>query len=156
MDIMQKAELLDKHLHLFTDNFYTNIPLAEKLFSRNTYLTGTINNKRSKRMCKEAFQHKIGAKDSVYFRKNEILLVVFKQAAKRKPVYVLTTAGDAEETNVTSKRSLGVKPLLIHTYNQFMGGVDNSDKSIYHLVPGYVPMLLRIANCFKLKSKRNF
>lgn len=131
-DIMQKANLLDKHYHLFTDNFYTKIPLAEKLVDRNTYITGTIN-RNSKFLCKQALQEKLEARQTIYFRKDQVLLVGFKQAASRKPVFVISTASHAEDGNVRSKKGLvGLKPLLIHKYNQYMGGVDNSDKSIYH------------------------
>lgn len=48
-------------------------------------------------------------------------------------MFVISTASNAEYGNVRSKKGLeGIKPLLIHKYNQFMGGVDNSDKSMYH------------------------
>lgn len=48
-------------------------------------------------------------------------------------MFVILTASRAEDGNVYSKNGLvGMKPLLIHMYNQFIGGVDNSEKSIYH------------------------
>lgn len=132
LHIMQKANLLDKNYHLFTDQFYTKYPTAKKLFDRKTHLTGTIN-KRSKYLPKDLTNHKLAAKESIYFRKSEVLLVGFKQKATRKPVYLLTTACHAEDILVRSKKGLeGVKPCVIHKYNQDMGGVDVSDKSIYH------------------------
>lgn len=129
---MEKANLLNKHYHVFTDQFYTKYPLAKKLFDRKTYLTGTIN-KISKHLCKTTVSERLGARESIYCRKEEVLLVVFRQKVTRKPVYVLTTACHAEDQHVRSKKGLeGVKPLVIHRYNQYMGGVDVFDKSIYH------------------------
>lgn len=110
-EVMQKPNLLDNHYHLITDNFYTKIPLAEKLVDRNNYITGTIT---SKFLCKEALQAKLEARQTIYFRKDEVLLVGFKQAVKRKAVFVILTASHADDGNVRSKKGLlGIKPLLI-------------------------------------------
>lgn len=130
---MTKTNLLDKHYHLFTDNFYTKLPLAEVLLAKNTYLTGTVN-KNTKDLPKSVIQAKLGAPDSIYFRKGPILLVGYKQKATRKSVYLLTTGCHAEDKIIRSRKGLEVKkPVLIHKYNLFVGGVDLKDKSIYHL-----------------------
>ena len=42
MDLMRKANVLDKGYHLFTDNFYTKPALAETLLGAGTLLTGTV------------------------------------------------------------------------------------------------------------------
>lgn len=129
---MEKSNLLNKYYHVFVDQFYTKLPLAKKLFDKKTYLTGTVN-KASKHLCKTTLNQKLGACESIYCRQEEVLMVGFRQKANRKPVYVLTTACHAEDRHVVSKKGLnGVKPLVIHKYNQYMGGVDVSDKSIYH------------------------
>ena len=39
-------DLLDKGHHLFTDRYYTSIPLLQHLSSHNTSMTGTINKSR--------------------------------------------------------------------------------------------------------------
>jgi hypothetical protein len=132
---MEKSRLLDKGYHVFTNNFYTKIPLAEELLRRKTYMTGTIN-KKSKHLSKQVKTGttELGERESLYYRKGEMLLVGFRQTVTRKPVIVLTTAYHAEDKIIRSKKGLvGRKPALIHNYNQSMGGVDVSDKSVYHL-----------------------
>lgn len=116
--------------HLFTDNFYTKVPLAEKLLDRDTFLTGTVN-KNSKLLTNTLKNTNLGERESVYFRKGEVLLVSYKQRRTGKSVFVLTTATHAED-KITKSNLEGMKPVVIDRYNQFMGGVDVSDKAIYH------------------------
>lgn len=133
MELMEKGDLLDKGHHLFTDQFYTKIPLALKLLERNTYLTGTIN-KNSQYLAPSLKTTILGAEQSCYFRHKDVLLVSYKQFTSRKPVFALTTACHAEDKLVKSKKGREFKkPILIDKYNQYMGGVDVSDKAVYHL-----------------------
>lgn len=48
---MEKANLLNKHYHVFTDQFYTKYPLAKKLVDRKTYLTQQKPSIRSLSTC---------------------------------------------------------------------------------------------------------
>uniref|UniRef100_A0A1B6D3M0 PiggyBac transposable element-derived protein domain-containing protein n=1 Tax=Clastoptera arizonana TaxID=38151 RepID=A0A1B6D3M0_9HEMI len=129
---MEKSNLLAKYYHVFLDQFYTKVPLSKKRLDRKTYMTGTVN-KNSKYLCKSVTSAKLEAKESIYFRREETLLVGFRQKATRKPVYILTTACHAEDKLIKSKKGLeSIKPIVIDKYNQYMGGVDVSDKSIYH------------------------
>ncbi|XP_054259917.1 uncharacterized protein LOC128984606 [Macrosteles quadrilineatus] len=131
---MEKSGLLDKGHHLFTNQFYTKVPLALKLHERNTYFTGAIN-KNSQYLATTLKNTELEAVQTLYFRHKNILFVSSKQNASRKSVFTLTTACHAEDNFVQSKKGLeAVKPVLIHMYrpNQYMSGVDVSDKSIYH------------------------
>lgn len=65
---MTKARLLDKNFPLFTDNFYTKLPLAQKLIDRQTYLSGTMN-KNTKDLSKTRLQTEVEVKQSMHFRK---------------------------------------------------------------------------------------
>lgn len=66
-------------------------------------------------------------------RKGDILLLAYQEKKGRKPVYCLTTGCYAEDSVVVSKSGKEkIKPKLIQNYNLLMGGVDCSDKSIYH------------------------
>lgn len=133
MEVMTRSNLLDKGYHLYTDNFYTKVPLAERLLERTTFITGTIN-KKSKFLSKTVQQTKLGERETIYFRKGKLLLVAYRQKVSRKPVLVITTGFHAQDGLVTSKKGLvGRKTLLIHNYNQHMGGVDVSDKCVYAL-----------------------
>uniref|UniRef100_A0A1B6DPN4 PiggyBac transposable element-derived protein domain-containing protein n=1 Tax=Clastoptera arizonana TaxID=38151 RepID=A0A1B6DPN4_9HEMI len=133
LEVMEKSSLIDKGHHLFTDNFYTKVPLATKLFNRNTYLSGIIN-KRSTFLPETVMKAKLPPKESLYFRQGNVLIINFRQAITRKPVFLISTATHAEDIMVWSKKSkvVGVKPVVINKYNQFIGGVNVSDKQAYH------------------------
>jgi hypothetical protein len=132
LDLLTKCNLLGKGYHLFTDNWYTKIPLAEALLKEKTYLTGTVR-KRSKGLSKSLLNRNLGVGETVYFRKKNVLLVGYKEKKKRKPVYCLTTACHAEDVQVRSKGGReAIKPVLIANYNAYMGGVDVKDKTMYH------------------------
>ncbi|XP_054259410.1 uncharacterized protein LOC128984146 [Macrosteles quadrilineatus] len=131
---MDRCNLLRKRYHLFTDNYYTKLPLARSLYEAKSYLTGTVN-KRSKELSKTVLQAKLCVGESLYFRKgNEnILLLKFKEKATRKPVHLISTACHAENVEVNRGYDVVTKPMVIHRYNQHMGGVDSKEKSIYHV-----------------------
>lgn len=103
LELLTKSQLLDKGYHLFTDNWYTKIPLAEILIARDTYLTGTIN-RRSKGLSTTVISKKLGPRESIYFREGELLLVGFCEKKTRKPVYCLTTGCHAEDKIVRSRK----------------------------------------------------
>lgn len=120
---------------MYTDNWYTKLPLARELLTRNTFLTGTVN-KNTKDLSINVKNKKLGVEQSVYYRykHGKILLVKYKQKATRKPVFLISSGCHAEDRLITSKHGLkAVKPIMINNYNLNMGGVDNSDKSLYHL-----------------------
>lgn len=133
LHLLNKCYLLNKGYHLYTDNYYTKLPLAKKLLQHETYITGTVN-KRSKELSKSVLDAKLQPETSIYFRKQGVLLVGYKQKKKRKPVYLITTGYPADDRVVKSKKSgiEAIKPSLINEYNLHMGGVDSKDKSIYH------------------------
>lgn len=100
---------------------------------KKTFLTGTVNRK-TKDLSKSLINQNLGAQQSIYFRRGAVLLVGYKQKPTRKPVYLITTGCHTEDKLIQSRCGLqAVKPIVIHKYNMSMGGVDNSDKSIYHL-----------------------
>lgn len=121
MYLMRKCGLLEKGYHLFMDNFYTKLPVTQKLLDYKTYLTGTVN-KKSKDLSKKVIETKLEPLQSIYFRKKYILLVGYKQKEKRKPVYLITTGCYAKDDIVTSKSGRQAhKPILINEYNLHMG-----------------------------------
>lgn len=133
VDILEQSGLLGKGYNVFTDNYYTKLPLVRRLYSVNTYLTGTVN-KRSQGLPKAGLEVQLGAQESVYYRNQEVLFVGYKQKPTRKPVYLLSTAYHAEDGPIRSRSGIEAnKPLLIDKYNKLMGGVDCKDKSLFHL-----------------------
>ncbi|UYV72723.1 hypothetical protein LAZ67_10000406 [Cordylochernes scorpioides] len=66
-----------KGMHIYTDRFYTNAPLAQELSLFKCHLTGTINPGR-KGNCKEIKKPKISKGETLAYRKNNILLLSWK------------------------------------------------------------------------------
>lgn len=129
-DLLKKSHCLRKG---YPDNFYTKLPLARKLLSEKTYITGSIN-KNSKELPKTALRAKLGKEESIYFRNGKILFVGYKQKPTRKPVYMITTGCHADDKTICSRNGLeAIKPVVIDKYNLKMGGVDCKDKFYYHV-----------------------
>lgn len=95
--------MLDKGYHIFTDNFYTKIPLVKDLLDRDIFLAGTIN-KNSKFLCQVLKNSVLGERESLYFRQGDILLVGYRQQSKKKQVFDLSTATHAEDKIIKSKK----------------------------------------------------
>lgn len=131
--LLSMGNYLNKGYHLFTDNFYTSVELARFLYQKTTYLTGTIRRNR-KLVPKEA--KTVPVNEPKYFTNDPVLMCSFREKkSKKNPVILISTCSDTANVSVTKKRgnyeSIKNKPSMIHTYNQFMGGVDESDKMLY-------------------------
>lgn len=95
-------------------------------------MTSTIN-KNSKDISRNLVTKKMEPSETLYYRRNQILLVGYTQKKTCKPVYLLSTALSANNQIVKSKSGIeALKPKIINEYNLSMGGVDVKDKSIYH------------------------
>jgi hypothetical protein len=78
IELLRKCQLFGKGYHLYTDNFYTKLPLAKELLQKQVYLTGTIR-KNSRDIPKTLIDSKLTEKQTIYMRKNEYLLVGYKE-----------------------------------------------------------------------------
>ena len=132
MDLMRKANLLNKGYHLFTDNFYTKPVLATTLMQAGTLLTGTV---RANSRGLPTLPTKMDVGEVLNYRRQGMLLVAFREKrSQRKPVLMLSTATAAGMTEVHTGAGLDKqKPKCIAAYNKYMGGVDLSDRKIYHV-----------------------
>ncbi|KAG8261581.1 zinc finger protein [Homalodisca vitripennis] len=131
--LLEMAGLLNKGYHIFCDNFFTSLKLAKYLYSKCTFLTGTmrINRKGLPDSVKPKF--KVGEKK--YFKKNEMTLLAFREKqSQTKQVLVLTTDGTVEDEKRSKKFGNHIKttnkPKVIRRYNDFMGGVDGGDQML--------------------------
>ena len=107
VDLMEP--LLDMGYHLYTDNWYTAIPLAEFLSSRNTNITGTVRVNR--KFLPAGVKQKLPKGDSVAFRKNNLLCIGWHD---KKHVILLSTEGSSKMITYTSKRNREhTKPELV-------------------------------------------
>lgn len=131
--LLSLGNYLNKGYHLFIDNFFTSIHLAKGLLEKNTYLTGTIRRNR-KYIPNEAKFAQVG--QPKYFKNDKILMCSFRdKQTKKNPVILISTNCTTGNITVTKKKgnfqSVKEKPIIIHNYNQFMNGVDESDKMLY-------------------------
>ena len=134
VQLLTNSGLLNKGYHLVTDNYYTKPKLAQELFVQKTYLTGTVraNSKGLPDRLKTKKKLKVG--ERLYARNQELLVCAFRdKKSQKKNVMLLSSKFRARE--VSSKNSKGkeaIKPEIVAHYNAKMGGVDLSDKVIYH------------------------
>ena len=120
--------------HVYTDRFYTSIPLAEKLQDEGTAFTGTAI--RNRVGLPDAIRHPSRlTDDEVRAFCHKDMLALEWRAAKKNSVVMLSTDVTAESCSVTSW-STGrqvAKPKVVHNYNQCMNGVDRADQcTVYY------------------------
>lgn len=133
---MLETELHNKHYHQFTDNFYTKVPLANHLLVRKSYLTGNIR-KTSEFISQIIKLTNIGVGESLYyiyiipFYKAPCLFYNTRNAQPASQLYCFPRV--FMRRTVSRGGNVQVKPMVIGTYNQHMGGVDSYDKSVYHV-----------------------
>lgn len=130
-DLMSKAGLYGKGYHLFTNNSYTEVDLANFLRVRKTYLTGTI----SRNLISQLMEQTAVDEESFYIRNDKVLILNYLESAIRKPVALISTASHAGDQQVVSRgRVEGIKPTVVASYNQHMGDFErHRDKSVYHV-----------------------
>lgn len=132
MHLMEKSNLLGKGYHLLTDNFYTNILLAQKLWDKQTILTGTVRH-NSKQFPKD-FSNRLQPQNCEYKMSGEILACAFRDKATQKRNVQLLSTGSVPVNYVYEVRgNQRMKPAMVLTYNAGMGGVDLSDRKIYQI-----------------------
>ena len=130
--LMTVSGLLNKGYHLFTDNFYTKPKLALHLLRQKTLLTGTVRS-NSKDMPVDVTQ-KMNVGESRFWQNDKMLTVAFREKkSQTRPVIALSTGHKATVPTRTVKGKEKKKPEIIFEYNKYMGGVDISDKQVYHL-----------------------
>ena len=81
MTLLQKANLLNKGHHLFTNNFYTKPTLAKKLDGKTTMLTGTVRG-NSRGLPELPRKLKVG--EAQFFRQGTLLAVEFRERNHRR------------------------------------------------------------------------
>ena len=121
------APLLGQEYHLFTDNWYTAVPLAESLLLEGTNLTGTVRSNR--KYLPAGVKKKLAKGETVAFRKNRLLCMGWPD---KNHVILISTEGSSKMITHTSKQKREHQvPEIAGDYNLFMGGVDLSDMPIY-------------------------
>ena len=129
---------LDQGRHVFTDRYYTCIPLAQTLKSRGTTITGTVIKNRADLPNEIRGWFQLGSGEVMAFRDGDLLALTWHAARKKKPVIMLSTECSAKSVAVAARQSGSepqTKPVIVHTYmyNQQMNGVDIADQhAVYY------------------------
>ena len=128
--LLKKAGLLDQWHTITIDNWYSSTRLAEYLYSRKTFMRGTVNKHRG--IPKVLQEKKLPNMGISFMVKDDHLLAI--KFCDRKDVYLLSTADDADVLQKT-RRIRGQeeavnynRPTAIEAYNLKMGGVDLTDQ----------------------------
>ena len=107
--VLQLAnKYLDTGHHIFTDRYYTSIPLANSLYQRQTGFTGTIM--RNRLGLPEEIRKppkKLGANEVRAFRDTKMMALEWKAPKGKSCVIMLTTESPATMMSVQLNRNRG-------------------------------------------------
>ena len=124
-DLMQP--LLEVGYHLYTDNWYTSIPLYKYLHQHGTLACGTIRSNR-KGFPEQVKNAKLKKGEVMACHSDELMALKFKD---KKDVHMLSTIHDHSMVHRPDRRHRNQRqttPACIFDYNKYMGGVDRTDQ----------------------------
>ena len=132
MHLMQPY--LNKGHHVYTDRYYSSIPLAQALHTQATSFTGTmIKNCVALPDVVRASSFSLQGDQTRAFRAGSLLTVAWRAASKKKPLIMLSSNSVHQSVTVRSRRSTQQKPLVVNQYNHSMNGVDRADQyTVYY------------------------
>ncbi|XP_060800870.1 piggyBac transposable element-derived protein 4-like [Amyelois transitella] len=143
---------LGKGYTLFMDNFYNSVPLTQFLKKHKTDVVGTLNRRRKDTPVEiQNLQDKRMARGSVVSRHcGDVSVIAWKD------VKLVTTVSTYHKTDMAPGHRAGQpcsKPVVVHEYNKYMGGVDLKDQklSMYLLerkrgIKWYIKVFRRLLN----------
>ncbi|XP_048577744.1 piggyBac transposable element-derived protein 4-like [Nematostella vectensis] len=120
--------------HVFCDNFFTSVKLAEDLLKDSIYLCGTTRSNRKDfpaELKDAAAIKKLRRGESIFRQKGNVVCTIWKD---KKAVAFISTQCEAKGIETVNRRQkdgsiLKVDSLPVVTlYNKFMGGVDKADQ----------------------------
>ena len=120
---------LQRYHHVYADNFFTSVHLAEALLRSGTYLCGTTRSTR-RDFTKGVVGVRLAAGESVKWT-NDANVTVIKWHDKRDVYMVVTNDAGGDEVVQARRKRQEVQltvPTCIRSYNRLMGGVDHMDQ----------------------------
>nr|XP_034309191.1 piggyBac transposable element-derived protein 4-like [Crassostrea gigas] len=118
---------LYRYHHLVCDNYFTSPALCSSLFDKDTYMTGTVRVYR-KGMPKSLKNLKLQRGESLVKQSGPIMALCY---GDRKTVTFMSTLSQPNVIATHNARGVEIQiPAVNCVYNQKMGGVDLSDKSL--------------------------
>lgn len=135
--LLTACNLLGKGYHVFTDNFFSSIPLVQTLYEKFTFLTGTL--RRNRKGLPNEVLGKIEPEQKVYCKNyNTVIMAYRHKKSQKNPVLLISSAPEVKDVQITKTRrgreTTENKPAIVHNYNCFMGGIDHFDMMLY----GYI------------------
>ncbi|PNF23441.1 hypothetical protein B7P43_G09117 [Cryptotermes secundus] len=125
-------QLLDKGYHLYQDNYYNSVELCETLLQRNTYVCGTFRMDRGAPKELKNDVKKLKKGESVFSRKGQVLVQVWRDKRDVKLISTLHTAKIVESAKTNRKGEKICRPEVIGDYNKHMRGVDRADQMLHY------------------------
>ena len=125
---------LDKGHILFTDNFYTSVPLAKQLLTKKTHLCGTLRCNR-KHLPDAVVTRQLNKGDTVARKQGSIVVSKWKD---KRDVLTLSTVHTGRLVKSNKKNRRGeeiIKPDCILDYNTHMCGIDRLDQILSYYSP---------------------
>lgn len=128
-----------KNFYIFMDNWFTSIKLFMELLARDIRACGTLRaDRKGFPLClKDVKLSQQG--DSAFAQCGDLVISVWRDKAKNKPVRVLSTMFPAIGDDTVTRRKKTAdgnmenivinRPPAITQYSKFMGGVDLSDQN---------------------------
>ena len=122
--------------HLFTDRYYSSLPLAQSLHAAETDFTGTMMKNRLDLPDTFRSHLRMSSGEVIAYRADHLLPLAWLAERKKKPVIMISTSSSAAVTTVTSRNrhvQPQVKPVVVDSYNHHMNGVDIADQyAVYY------------------------
>lgn len=112
--------------NITTDNFFTSVPLAEKLLEKNLTIVGTLRQNKPD-IPPIMKPSKLREKHCSEFGFNGNMTMVSYVPKKGKAVVLLSTMHDDKAVDDSSVKK---KPEMIQYYNKTKGGVDTMDQMV--------------------------
>lgn len=125
--------LANRNHIIYMDNFFSSLPLYQELLQHGTMACGTYRTNRAgfpTELTDKTSLKKLARGDSIMRQKGDLTTMVWMD---KKPVYVVTTAHQPNETTVRRRNPDGTAthikcPEAVAEYNRNMGGVDLHDQ----------------------------
>ena len=112
---------------MYTDNWYTAVPLAESLLFEGTNLKCTVQG--NQKYLPRGVKQKLLKGNSIAYCKEKLVCVGWQD---KKHVILLSTEGSSKMITYNSKRNREHQcPEIVCNYNLHMGGVNLSDMRCY-------------------------
>ena len=125
----------NKGNHVFTDRYYTSIPLAQAFADRSTSFTGTSMRNRAELPDPIRLTPSRLADDEVKAFRADRLLALEWRAAKKKSLIMISTESSSNMVQIQSRGTQQEvqKLFVVNHYNHSMNGVDRADQyTVYY------------------------